>query len=115
MGTLAVLFLLLAPCGGPCDRRDRPADPTTARLMAIGGPASETLPAFDGDVPGTAPLEMDAAILEEEEDGEGFEAPSLAGQPNPFAPPLAASLGAMDGDRHHDNSGRSARSLLLRC
>jgi hypothetical protein len=115
MGTLAVLSLLLAPCGGPCDRRDRPADPTTARLMAIGGPASESLPAFDGDGPSAAPLEMDPAILEEEEDGEGFEAPSLAGQPSPFAPPPADSLGAMDGDRNHNNSGRSARSPLLRC
>jgi hypothetical protein len=115
MGTLAVLFILLAPCGGPCDRRNRPADPTTARLMAIGGPASESWPSFDGDGPGAAPLEMDPAILEDEEDGEGSENPSITGQPSPFAPPPAESLGAMDGDRHHDDSGRSARSPLLRC
>jgi hypothetical protein len=115
MGTLAVLFILLVPCGGPCDRWSRPADPTTARSMAIGEPASETQPSFDGEGPGAVPLEMAPAILEDDEDREGSEKPSLAGQASSLAPPLTTTLGVMDGDRHHDSSGRSARSPLLRC
>jgi hypothetical protein len=112
---LVIVSVLLTPWGGPCDRRSRPADPTTSRLMVICGQASEARPSFDGADPFDVLLAMYPDILEDEEDGEGSEDPSLAGQPSPFAPPLATPLGAMDGGRHHDDSGRSARSPSLRC
>jgi hypothetical protein len=54
-------------------------------------------------------------ILEDEEDDEDGEERALAGPASPFLPPHPVSLGARDSDRHHDHSGRSARSPSLRC
>jgi hypothetical protein len=113
-GTLVVLFIVLAPWGGQCDRRGRPADPTTLRSVTMCGPASEPPPSVRDAGRGDAGLEIDPAILEEE-DGEGLGVRSISGPMSPLVPPSPASLGAGDCDRHHDHSGRSARSPFLRC
>jgi hypothetical protein len=112
---LVIFLVMLAPWGGPCDRGSRRADPTTMRSAAIGGPASDSRPSSRGADPYAPPIELYPEILDDEEEGEGFEAGSLAGPSSPFTPPPPTSLGAMDGDRHHDHSGRSARSPFLRC
>ncbi len=113
--TLAILFILLAPWGGPCDRRDRAADPTTSRSVTMCGPVSEPQPSAHDARPGDAGLEISTDILEDEEDGEGFQVRSISGPMSPTMPPSPASLGARDGEPQHDHSGRSARCSFLRC
>jgi hypothetical protein len=112
---LVILLVLLAPWGGPCDRQNRSADPTTLRFASIGGQASESQPFLDGLGNSADPDELCPDILEDEEDGEGFEIRNIAGQTSPYTPPSPRALDAMDGGRHHDHSGRSARSSFLLC
>jgi hypothetical protein len=85
------------------------------RSAAIGGPASNSWLSSFCAAPCALPIEMYPDILEDEEDGDGCEERGLIGPASPFLPPPPVSLGARDGDRHHDHSGRSARSPFLRC
>jgi hypothetical protein len=110
MGLLAVLMFLLAPWGGPCDRRCRPADPTTSRLA---GPSGTPRPAAR-DADAASDLEVDPALLEEE-DGDGSETEVASGSMIPPMPTSSASPGARDRGRHRDRSGRATRPALLRC
>jgi hypothetical protein len=112
---LVTLLVMLAPSGGPCDRESRRADPTTMRSAATGGPESDSRPSSLFTGPSAPSIEMYPDIVEEEEAGEGHEERGLTGPASPFLPPPPVSLGARDGDRHHDHSGRSARSPFLRC
>jgi hypothetical protein len=114
-GALVTLFVLLAPWGGPCDRRTRPADPTTSRLSAILGQEGASRPGFHGSGYGAGLPDMALDILDDEDDGEEFEGRIFLGQSRGFMPPSRGVPGPMDCDDRHDDSGRSARSSLLRC
>jgi hypothetical protein len=115
-GTLAILFVLLAPWGGPCERRTRPADPTTSGLSGILGPESESHPGLHGSEYGSGMPEMALDILDDEEDdGDEFGSRILLGPSRGITPRAHALHGPMAGDHHHDDSGRSTRSALLRC
>jgi hypothetical protein len=113
--TLVILFTVLAPWGGPCNRRSRPADPTTARLSTILGQKSESQPGIHGSDYGAGLPDMALDILDDEDDGEDFEGRIFLGQSHGFTPPSHGVPGQMVCDNHHDDSGRSARSTLLRC
>src|SRR5215471_10878492 len=89
---LVTLLVMLAPLGGPCDRGSRPADPTTMRSAAIGGPASGSWLSSFCAAPCAPPIEMYPDILEDEEDGEGCEERGLIGPASPFLPPPPVSL-----------------------
>jgi hypothetical protein len=115
-GTLAILFVLLAPWGGPCDRRTRPADPTTSGLSGILGPGSGSQPGLHGSEYGSGIPETALDILDDEEDdGDEFGSRSLLGPSRGFTPKAHHLQGPMACDHHHDDSGRSARSAFLRC
>jgi hypothetical protein len=113
-GPLAVLFILLAPWGGPCDRSSRPADPTSSPSL-ICGRTGESPPFTHGGGAHDDLLDMSPDILEDEEDGEGSEAQDIAGATGPRVPPSPTMFGATGCDPQHDHSGRSARSPFLRC
>ena len=96
-GTLAILFVLLAPWGGPCDRRTRPADPTTSGLSGILGPESGSQPGLHGSEYGSGIPEMALDILDDEEDdGDEFGSRNLLGPSRGFAP-KAHALAGPDG------------------
>jgi hypothetical protein len=111
---LAIWFVLLAPWGGPCDRRSRPADPITARMAAFLGPCSESQPSIDGPDTAAGEDETFPDILDDEEDGEGPTIQNIAGHPTRLTPPTSQALSAREDDRGIP-SARSARSPLLKC
>jgi hypothetical protein len=116
VGALVILFVLLAPWGGPCDRRTRPADPTTSGLSGILGLGSGSQPGLHGSEYGSGIPETALDILDDEEDdGDEFGSRSLLGPSRGFTPKAHHLQGPMACDHHHDDSGRSARSAFLRC
>jgi hypothetical protein len=115
-GMLAILFVLLAPWGGPCDRRTRAADPTTSGLSGLLGPGRGSQPGLHGSEYGSGIPETALDILDDEEDdGDEFGSRNLLDPSLGFTLKAHALEGPMARDRHHDDSGRSARSSLLRC
>src|SRR5690349_16520206 len=69
---LVVLFVVLAPWGGPCERRSRPADPTTTRVATSREQASESQPGLHGPGHGAGLAGLYLDILDDEDDEEEF-------------------------------------------
>jgi hypothetical protein len=114
-GVLAISFILLAPWGGPCDRRNRSADPTTSRSLANFGQENESHLGLQGRDYGGGLPDTALDILDDEDGGEEFQCRILLGQSHGFTPRCQGVPSPIDGDSHHDDSGRSTRSPVLRC
>jgi hypothetical protein len=112
---LGVLFVVLAPWGGPCERWSRPADPTTTRVVMSREQASESQPGLHGpgDGAGLAGLYLD--IMDDEDEDEELESRNVAAHSQEFAQQQPRALGPLDADHCRDDPGRLSRSPTRRC
>jgi hypothetical protein len=105
----------MVPWGGLCERRARPADPTTARLERMCGPKCDAQtgvhgPGHDAGFPG-----LDRDILDDEDSEEESEGRSSVAQPQEFTPPAPRALGSLVSEHRREDVGPPARSCILRC
>ena len=112
---LAILFLLLAPWGGLCERRDRPADPTTCRLETLGGQDREGRTGVLGPVQDPGLPDIDRDILDDEDSEEETGSRGFVGQAQELAPPTLCAPGPRESQHRREDSGHPARSPILRC
>lgn len=112
---LAILFVLLAPWGGLCERRSRVADPTTSRLETLGSQGSDWQTGVHGrgHDPGLPGIDRD--ILDDEDSEEETGSRSFVGRAQEFVPSLPGALGPLELQLCRDDSGHPARSPILRC
>jgi hypothetical protein len=113
--SLAALVVLALPWGGVCERRTRPADPTTTRIAIRLAQESESRPGAQDPGYGGGLLEMYPDILDDADSEEELENRCFADRSQEFPPASSRAITPLGIDHRHDDSGRSARSSLLRC
>ena len=113
--SLAVLVVLALPWGGVCERRTRPADPTTTRVAIRLGQESESQPGVHDPEYGDGLPEMYSDILDDSDSEEEFESRCVVDRSREFPPTSSRAITPLGTDPRHDDSARSARSSLLRC
>ena len=113
--SLAVLVVLALPWGGVCERRTRPADPTTTRVAISLGQESKSQPGVHDPGYGGGLPEMYSDILDDSDSEEEFESRCFVDQSQEYPPTSSRAITPLGIDHRHDDSGRSARSPLLRC
>lgn len=113
--SLLIGFVLLAPWGGYCERRSRPADPTTLRLAMTREFSNAWQAGICDPAQDSGRSETDLAILDDEDRQEDTEGRGLPGSIQETAPPAPRLLSFRDTDDRRGDSGRSARSRIRRC